>query len=96
MGSTGDQAEISTNKGKDLFKPDEDLFNHAFGTEKQTASDPYDQRAMKRMITRPFSEDKDAVGQYVERSKEKLNRFEEDLSKVNFKLFEIKRRGNDS
>lgn len=56
-GSEGDDAFISTDKGKDLFSTGEDQFNLVFGTEKQTASDPYDQRAFSRLISRPFSED---------------------------------------
>jgi hypothetical protein len=46
MGSTGDSAEISVVKGKDLFAPAEDLGKHVFGTEKQTATDPNDMRAL--------------------------------------------------
>ena len=57
-GSEGNSAEISTSKGKDLFAPGENLSKHVFGTEKQTASDPYDLRAQRRVVTRPFSENK--------------------------------------
>jgi hypothetical protein len=52
-GSEGDQAEVSATKGHDLFDPSTDLSKHVFGTEKQTASDPYDLRARNRLITRP-------------------------------------------
>lgn len=48
---------IAVDKGKDLFSTGEDQFNLTFGTEKQTASDPYDKRAQRRTVTRPFSED---------------------------------------
>lgn len=55
-GSSGDRAELSVDKGKNLFKPDENLFNHVFSSEKQTASDPYDTRFFNRKIKNPFSE----------------------------------------
>jgi len=57
MGSTGNRAEIAVDKGKNLFSTGENQRELAFGTKKQTASDPYDSRARRRMITRPFSED---------------------------------------
>lgn len=56
-GSTGVSSEIGVNRGKNLFSTGENQFALSFGTEKQTASDPHDKRAAKRMITRPFSED---------------------------------------
>ena len=56
MGSTGSRAEIAVDKGKNLFSTGEDQFRLSFGTKKQTASDPHDRRAQRRMITRPFSE----------------------------------------
>lgn len=56
MGSTGNNAFVSVAKGKDLFSTGEDQLKLTFGTEKQTASDPWDRRALKRLITRPFSE----------------------------------------
>lgn len=55
-GSSGDRAELAVDKGKDLFAPGEDPHAHAFGTKKQTATDPGDLRAMRRLVTRPFSE----------------------------------------
>ncbi|MHB8407938.1 MAG: portal protein [Acidiferrobacterales bacterium] len=55
-GSEGNQAEISVSKGKDLFSTGEDQSKLAFGTEKQTASDPYDLRSISRLIKRPFGE----------------------------------------
>ncbi len=67
-GSTGDRAEIATDKGKDLFAPAEDLAAHVFGTDKQTASDPFDRRAQRRMITRPFSEEEEPEGYDVDLS----------------------------
>lgn len=59
MGSTGSRAEIAVDKGKNLFSTGENPRKLAFGTEKQTASDPYDRRHAKRGITRPFSEDEE-------------------------------------
>jgi hypothetical protein len=43
-------------KGKNLFSTGEDALQLSFGTKKQTASDPNDRRAAKRVVTRPFSE----------------------------------------
>lgn len=60
-GSEGDDALVAVDKGKDLFSTGENSFNLVFGTEKQTASDPFDRRARRRMITRPFSEHIDSV-----------------------------------
>lgn len=82
-GSTGDQAEYAVDKGKDLFAPDEDLFNHTFGTEKQTVSDPYDKRAAKRLITRPFSEsnDRDYLKRWLSENNEELSKLERALKK---------------
>lgn len=60
MGSTGDRAEIAVDKGKNLFSTGENQRKLAFGTEKQTASDPNDRRAARRMVTRPFSENQGA------------------------------------
>lgn len=57
-GSEGDQAEISTSKGKDLFSTGEDPYELVFGRKKQTASDPYDQRSLRRLVSRPFSENR--------------------------------------
>jgi len=58
MGSTGNDASIAVDKGKDLFSTGEDQHTLVFGTEKQTASDPNDKASLKRLITRPFSEAK--------------------------------------
>jgi hypothetical protein len=55
-GSTGSQAGIAVDKGKNLFSTGEDALQLSFGTKKQTASDPNDRRAARRMVTRPFSE----------------------------------------
>lgn len=57
VGSTGNDAIIATDFGKDLFSTGENPLKLTFGTEKQTASDPNDLRALGRMITRPFSEE---------------------------------------
>jgi hypothetical protein len=77
-GSEGNQAEISVSKGKDLFSTGEDIYNLAFGTEKQTASDPNDLASLKRLITRPFSESMmpSSKASYVER------RIKEDIDKA--------------
>lgn len=56
MGSTGNDASVAVDKGKDLFSTGEDQGKLVFGREKQTASDPYDMKAMRRIVTRPFSE----------------------------------------
>lgn len=58
-GSTGNRAELAVDKGKNLFSTGENQLALTFGTEKQTASDPNDRRAARRMITRPFSEQPD-------------------------------------
>lgn len=55
-GSEGNDSQIAVDKGKDLFSTGENPAKLAFGTEKQTASDPYDLRALRRVVTRPFSE----------------------------------------
>jgi hypothetical protein len=73
-GSEGDDASVAVDKGKDLFAPGEDLGNHVFGTEKQTATDPYDKRATKRLITRPFSEWVDEGIRTTESTENELNR----------------------
>lgn len=59
MGSTGNDASISVDFGKDLFSTGENPLMLTFGTEKQTASDPNDLRALGRMVTRPFSEEEE-------------------------------------
>ncbi|HEU5118685.1 MAG TPA: portal protein [Isosphaeraceae bacterium] len=56
-GSTGNRAEIAVDKGKNLFSTGENPLKLSFGTKKQTASDPNDRRAARRVITRPFSEE---------------------------------------
>jgi hypothetical protein len=55
-GSTGNRAELAVDRGRNLFSTGEDPLKLTFGTEKQTASDPYDRRTRNRGITRPFSE----------------------------------------
>lgn len=56
-GSTGVRSGVAVDRGKDLFSTGEDQLALSFGTEKQTASDPHDRRAARRLITRPFSEE---------------------------------------
>jgi len=56
MGSTGNDASIAVDKGKNLFSTGEDPGELVFGTKKQTASDPNDKASLKRLISRPFSE----------------------------------------
>ena len=60
-GNTGHQAGIATDKDHNLFSTGEDPLAATFGTEKQTASDPFDLRALRRMVTTPLSvfEDED-------------------------------------
>ena len=92
-GSTGDSAEISVSKGKDLFDPAEDLHTVVFGTEKQTASDPFDQKALHRVVTRPFSEDvdkDDGSDVYVKENQEVAQKRESRLTKVDQALREIR------
>lgn len=79
MGSTGDRAEVAVDKGKDLFATGEDLHTSVFGTEKQTASDPGDLRALRRVVTRPFSE-KISRGEKVLREQaNKMNEVQRDI-----------------
>lgn len=56
VGGSNVKSGVAVDKGKNLFSTGEDAFKLTFGTEKQTASDPYDKRAARRMVTRPFSE----------------------------------------
>lgn len=60
-GSTGVDSSKSLTKGRDLFSTSADSHAMVFGTEKQTGSDPYDMRSMRRLITRPFSESEEVV-----------------------------------
>jgi len=96
-GSEGDDACIAVDKGENLFDPGEDLYNHVFATDKQTSSDPYDMRAMRRMITRPFSESKDIkydpMGTFVIESKKKMDKFDQNLADIDKILIEIKNKG---
>lgn len=55
-GSEGNDAAVSVAKGKNLFATGEDPNKLVFGTEKQTASDPFDLRSISRLVSRPFSE----------------------------------------
>ncbi len=61
MGSTGQRSDIAVDKGKNLFSTGEDQHALAFSTKKQTSSDPYDRRASRRLVTRPFSEAEDEI-----------------------------------
>lgn len=92
-GSEGNRAEVAVDKGKDLFATGENLYNHAFGTKKQTASDPYDKRYMSRFVHRPFSESKqNKYVDFLEKSRIKVESVEEDLKKIDSYLLEIKRK----
>lgn len=78
MGSTGNDSQISVAKGKNLFSTGEKQSALAFGTKKQTASDPYDQRAARRNVTRPFSEEAEeptmlAAEQQIDNLEEQLD-----------------------
>lgn len=86
MGSTGQSSEVAVDKGKNLFSTGEDQFKLAFGTEKQTASDPFDKRAAKRMITRPFSEEAEMPGLA------EIDEADEMLEQLADWLIEVKRR----
>jgi len=82
-GSTGDRAEIAVDKGKDLFDPDEDLFTTVYGTDKQTASDPFDTRSQKSLISRPFSVNSgNGVACYVREAARKSQILEKKLRKI--------------
>jgi hypothetical protein len=80
-GSEGDQAELAVDKGKDLFAPGENSYNHVFGRKKQTATDPGDMRSMRRLVRRPFSEDKNRDG-----FDEKLNEAINSLDNIDFEV----------
>lgn len=90
-GSEGDQAELSVFHGKNIFAPSENLYNHVAGTEKQTASDPFDMASRNRMITRPFSEEVTVIGSYVQRSINEIENSEKKLSEVQDILKEIRK-----
>jgi hypothetical protein len=86
-GSEGDDAAVAVDKGHDLFSVTPDLHTHVFGTEKQTASDPFDRRASKRLITRPFGESKvDESTSWFERKIGQMNelskRLDEDIGRL--------------
>ncbi len=72
MGNTGHQSGVAVDKGVNLFATGEDAKTLVYGTEKQTASDPYDKRAAKRNIGRPFSETADDQIDEVEQMLEQL------------------------
>ena len=96
MGSTGDDASVATDKGKNLFSTGEDQHSLVFGTEKQTASDPNDKASLKRLITRPFSESKtitkkgenDLVDSRMKEAIRRTEKIAENISK-NMKEFSL-------
>lgn len=99
-GSEGNDAAIAVDKGKNLFSTGEDQHALAFGTEKQTASDPTDSRYMRRLITRPFSEamvkKRDATDVRLSGPLGRMEKLEEEMKKVDkdlVKLLEVKRVG---
>ena len=88
-GSEGDDAAVAVDRGKDLFSTGDDQHELVFGTEKQTASDPYDERARRRLVTRPFSEALDELdGEFgemadtVERGQSELEEELRGLAKI--------------
>ena len=93
-GSEGNDSSVMIGKGKDLFNTGEDPNKLVFGTEKQTASDPYDMRALMRLIRRPFSEGsrkKKGPDETDKRMKEVIRRtqtIEEDVKRA---LSEVKK-----
>jgi hypothetical protein len=90
-GSEGTRSEVAVDKGKNFFDPSENLYNHVFSTEKQTASDPYDKRAASRLVTRPFSESEvGPMGSFVKESLARVSKFEKDLESIDDMLLEIK------
>lgn len=92
-GSEGQSSEVAVDKGKNLFSTGENSFNLAFGTEKQTASDPTDKAAMKRLITRPFSEGDDKMGSYLEESIERNRQHDQKFEEVIKGIFRRTNRG---
>ncbi len=81
-GSEGNDASKSVSKGKDLFSTGEDQHTLVFGTEKQTASDPYDLRSVRRMITRPFSEKKDEIDGALQDAVKQTSDVDEELEDI--------------
>lgn len=79
-GSEGNDASVAVDKGKDLFATGEDQFTSVFGTEKQTASDPYDKAAQRRMVTRPFSEATDRVDERLDEDIEVTKGVQRDIN----------------
>lgn len=55
-GSSGDSAEVSVTRGRDLFAPTQNLHKHVFGTKKNSVGDPNDIKYLSRLISRPFSD----------------------------------------
>ncbi len=79
-GSEGNRAEVSTDKGKDLFSTGEDQHALVFGTKRK--SDPSDRRALKRFITRPFSESMPILKKHRGTLKEQVDVVDERLSEA--------------
>lgn len=82
-GSEGGDAIIAVDKGRDMFSTGEDAKELVFGTKKQTASDPFDRRAMKRLITRPFSENID----YTDLKVREIEKITEDVQRGLGRIF---------
>jgi hypothetical protein len=87
-GSEGNDAFMATDKGKNLFSTGEDQNELVFGTEKQTSSDPYDMRAQRRLVTRPFSEVTDATDNYLKKSIKESEKVDQEIASA---LKEIKK-----
>jgi len=55
-GASGVNSLTQPGKGRNLFSTSPDMHGNVFSTKKQTGSDPYDRRSMRRLVTRPLSE----------------------------------------
>lgn len=75
-GSTGVRSGIFLNRGANPFATGQDHFEITFGTEKQTASDPFDRAYQKRIVTRPFSEAESEIDSSEELVREVFSKLE--------------------
>lgn len=81
-GSEGSVSGIAVDKGKNLFSTGEDASKLVFGTEKQTASDPADTKYIRRMITRPFSEEKKPADSLINEQIDLIEKIDHEIDDV--------------
>ena len=96
-GSEGDDAILAVDKGRNLFSTGDDAHELVFGTEKQTADDPFDTRSLRRMVTRPFSELADDDGDadlIVEDDRHVVVESKEERAERIQRMFDTKVRGS--